>query len=135
MSQALATGVANSFISSGATGVDRKVWEHLSHFYDTQAWLPKNMVIVNKKSWNDLDAKYRTVILNVANEIEMEGWNKSASLAAGYLKTLAANGMTVTPPSAGFKAELNKIGQTMTQEWTDKAGSDGAAIIAKFKGM
>lgn len=31
LSQALATGVAESFISSGATGYDRKVWEHLTH--------------------------------------------------------------------------------------------------------
>ncbi len=135
LSQALATGVANSFISSGATGVDRKVWEHLSHFYDTQAWLPKNMVVVNKKSWDGLDAKIRTIILNIANETELEGWNKSASLAAGYLKTLAANGMTVAAPGAGFKAELNRIGETMTKEWMDKAGSDGTAIVNKFKGM
>jgi len=33
LSQALATGVAESFISSGSTGYDRKVWEHLSHYY------------------------------------------------------------------------------------------------------
>jgi len=135
LSQALATGVANSFISSGATGVDRKVWEHLSHFYDTQAWLPKNMVIVNKKAWDGLNPKYRTSILNIANEIELEGWNQSAALAAGYLKTLAANGMTVTAPSPAFKAELAKIGETMTKEWTDQAGADGAAVIAKYKSM
>ncbi len=36
--QALATGVVDSFMSSGATGYDSKVWESLTHFYDTQAW-------------------------------------------------------------------------------------------------
>ena len=30
--QALATGVVNSFISSGATGYDSKVWESLELF-------------------------------------------------------------------------------------------------------
>ena len=30
LSQALATGVASAFISSGSTGYDRKVWEHLA---------------------------------------------------------------------------------------------------------
>ena len=34
--QALATGVVNTFMTSGATGYDLKVWT-LSHFYDTQA--------------------------------------------------------------------------------------------------
>ena len=37
LGQALATGAAEAFISSGATGYDRKVWEHMSHFYDIQA--------------------------------------------------------------------------------------------------
>ena len=41
--QALATGVVNSFMSSGATGYDSKVWESLTHFYDTRAWIPRNV--------------------------------------------------------------------------------------------
>ncbi|MCY4428940.1 MAG: hypothetical protein OXC11_00905 [Rhodospirillales bacterium] len=45
LSQALATGVAEAFVSSAATGYDRKVWEHLSHFYDVQGWLPRNSVV------------------------------------------------------------------------------------------
>ena len=43
--QALATGVVNSFMSSGGTGYDCKVWETLTHFYDTQAWIPKNFTL------------------------------------------------------------------------------------------
>ena len=43
--QALATGVVNSFMSSGGTGYDSKVWETLTHFYDTQAWIPKNYTL------------------------------------------------------------------------------------------
>ena len=54
LSQALATGKADSFISSGATGVDSKVWEQLTHFYDTQAWLPKDLVMVNKAAFDKL---------------------------------------------------------------------------------
>ena len=48
LSQALATGVAEAFISSGSTGYDRKVWEHLTHYYKVNAWLPRNYVMVNK---------------------------------------------------------------------------------------
>ena len=39
LSQALATGVAEAFVSSGSTGYDEKVWEHLSHFYEADACL------------------------------------------------------------------------------------------------
>jgi len=135
LSQALATGVANSFISSGATGVDKKVWEQLGYFYDVQAWLPKNMVIVNKKAWNKLDGATRKVVLTAAANAEAAGWAKSEELAGGYLKTLAAHGMKVQPANPAFKAELQKIGATMTAEWQQQAGAEGAAVIAAFKGM
>ena len=47
ISQAFATGVADSMVSSGATGYDRKVWESLNYFYEVDAWLPRNYVMVN----------------------------------------------------------------------------------------
>ena len=50
--QALATGVVNSFMTSGGTGYDSKVWETLTHFYDTQAWIPKNYTFVNKAAFD-----------------------------------------------------------------------------------
>ena len=53
-SQALATGVVESTMTSGATGVDSKLYEHLKYYYDLQAWLPKNAVIVNKKAFDGL---------------------------------------------------------------------------------
>ena len=40
LSQAMATGVVESDMSSGSTGYDTKTYEHLKFFADTQAWLP-----------------------------------------------------------------------------------------------
>ena len=64
--QALATGVVNSFMSSGATGYDSKVWETLTHFYDTQAWMPKNVIFVNKAAFDALDKPTQEAILKAA---------------------------------------------------------------------
>ena len=50
--KALATGVVNAFMSSGATGYDSKVWETLTHFYDTRAWIPRNVTFVNKAAFD-----------------------------------------------------------------------------------
>jgi TRAP-type C4-dicarboxylate transport system substrate-binding protein len=44
VSQAFATGVADSMISSGSTGWDAKLHEHVKYWYDTQAWLPRNLI-------------------------------------------------------------------------------------------
>ena len=89
LSQALATGVAEAFISSGSTGYDRKVWEHLSHFYDTQAWLPRNYVLVNADAWNGLDAQAQNCLRSSAMLAEAAGTTRARELAGASFLALA----------------------------------------------
>src|SRR3546814_14027703 len=56
LAQALATGVVTTFMTSGSTGRDSKVWESLKYFYDTQAWLPTNIVLPNTHPLKNPDA-------------------------------------------------------------------------------
>lgn len=132
LSRALATGVADSFISSGSTGVDSKVWESLTHFYDVQAWLPRNTVFANKAAFDKLDAATQKAFKSCAATAAVEGAKKAEELTAGYLETLKKNGMKVLAPSATLKADLVKMGKTMTDEWVATAGADGKAIIDAF---
>ena len=133
LSQAFATGVAASMISSGSTGYDRQLWEHVTYWYDVQAWLPKNMVIVNLDAWNALDAQTQGVVLGAAAMAEQAGWAKARELADWYKEQLAANGMQVGPPSDQLRADFLAIGDTMTAEWLDRAGDTGAAAIEAYK--
>jgi TRAP-type C4-dicarboxylate transport system substrate-binding protein len=73
LSQALATGIVDSYMSSGATGYDTKTYEHLKNFYDTQAWLPKNAVIVNLKAFEALDKPAQAAVLKAAADAEARG--------------------------------------------------------------
>ena len=133
LSQALATGVAEAFVSSGSTGYDRKVWEHLSHFYDTQAWLPRNYVFVNKDAYDALPAQSQNCLQSSAMLAEAAGSTKSEQLAGWYLTQLAANGMTVSAPGDTLASQLGEIGATMASEWSEAAGADGAALIEAYK--
>lgn len=135
LSQALATGVAEAFISSGSTGVDSKVWESLTHFYDVQAWLPRNSVFVNKDAYNALDDATKATIMDCGAKAAANGSAKAQELTAGYLKTLAENGMTVQGPSDQLKSDLEGFGATMTEEWIKSAGDKGKAIIDAYKAM
>ena len=51
LQQALSTGLINAFMTSSATGYDSKAWETMTYFYDTQAWIPKNVTFVNKAAF------------------------------------------------------------------------------------
>jgi TRAP-type C4-dicarboxylate transport system substrate-binding protein len=133
LAQALATGVAESFISSGSTGVDSKVWESLTHFYDVQAWLPRNVVFINKDAWNALDDATRQTITDCGGKAATDGTAKAEQLSGEYLKTLAENGMVVQEPNGQLRSELNAFGETMTDEWIDSAGEEGKAIIDAYR--
>lgn len=133
LSQALATGVADAFISSGSTGYDKKVWEHLTHFYDTQAWLPRNYIFANKDSYNSQSDQVKNCLKSSAMLAEAAGTTRARELTGWYLAQLAANGMTVIPPGDKLAAELAKMGDTMSKEWSEAAGAQGAAIVDAYK--
>lgn len=133
--QALATGVVNSFMTSGSTGYDSKAWETMTHFYDTQAWIPKNLTFVNKAAFDALDKPTQDAILKAAAAAEPRGWKLAEEKAAWYLEQLKANKMKVLPPSPALKDGLKKIGDQLTADWIKRAGADGEAVIAAYKKM
>ena len=132
-SQALATGVVESTMTSGATGVDSKLYEHLKFYYDTQAWLPKNAVLVNKKAFDALDKPSQDALLKAGADAEARGWANSAKVNTDTVAKLKANGMDVVTPPAALKADMAKVGDTMLKEWLDKAGPEGKALIDAYR--
>lgn len=133
LSQAMATGVVESYMSSGATGYDTKTYEHIKYFVDTQAWLPKNAVIVNKAAYDALDAPTKQALLKAGADAEARGWSTSKAKNLEYLDLLKKNGMTIVEPSAQLKADMKKVGDTMLQEWLQKAGPEGQAVVDAYK--
>ena len=135
VSQALATGVIDSYMSSGATGYDSKTYEHIKNWYDTQAWLPKNAIIVNKKAFDALDKATQSALLKAAADAEARGWKLSQEKNAWYVDQLKQKGMNILPPSEQLKADLRKVGNFMLAEWQRKAGDEGKKVIDAYRGM
>ena len=132
VSQAFATGVVESMMSSGSTGWDAKLHEHVKYWYDTQAWLPKNAVIVNKAAFDGLDAATKQAVLKAAADAETRGWAASQKANGETLDKLRGGGMQILPPSAALKADMKKVGETMLKEWLDKAGPEGKQLVDAF---
>ena len=107
----------------------------MSHFYDTQAWIPKNITFVNKAAFDALDKPTQEAILKAAAAAEPRGWKMAEEKAGWYLEQLKAHGMKVLPPSPELKSGLLKIGEQLTADWTKRAGADGQAVIDAYKKM
>jgi TRAP-type C4-dicarboxylate transport system substrate-binding protein len=135
LSQAMATGVVESYMSSGSTGYDSKTYEHIKYWYDTQAWLPKNAVIVNKAAFDALDAASRQAVLKAGADAEARGWSLSKAKNDEYKELLKKNGMNIVAPPAALTADMKKVGDTMLKEWLEKAGPEGQAVVDAYKKM
>ena len=132
LSQAMATGVVESYMSSGSTGFDTKTYEHIKYWYDTQAWLPKNGVIVNKAAFDALDAPTKAAVLKAAADAEVRGLAASKKANTDSLDKLKANGMSIVTPSAQLTADMKKVGDVMAKEWLEKAGAEGKAVVDAY---
>jgi TRAP-type C4-dicarboxylate transport system substrate-binding protein len=133
--QALATGVVNSFMSSGATGYDSKVWETLTHFYDTRAWIPRNVTFINKAAFDGLDKPTQEAVLKAAAVAEERGWKMWETKTEWYHDEIAKKGMKVLKPSPALVTGFKKIGDQLTADWLKRAGAEGQAVVDAYKKM
>lgn len=132
LSQAMATGVIDSYMSSGSTGYDSKTYEHIKNWYDTQAWLPKNAVLVNRAAFNALDKPTQDALMAAGAAAETRGWAASQAENTRTQNLLKQNGMSIITPSPQLKADMKKVGDTMLKEWMDKAGAEGKAMVDAY---
>jgi TRAP-type C4-dicarboxylate transport system substrate-binding protein len=132
LSQALATGVVDSTMTSGATGVDSKIWESLTHYHTVNAWLPKNMLVVNKKEFDKLDKATQDTVVRLAAEAERKGWERMRAYNQESIDTLTKNKMTIVTPTPQLMADMKKIGDEMVTDWLKQAGADGKEILDAF---
>ena len=135
LSQALATGGVESYMSSGSTGFDTKTYEHIKNWYDTQAWLPKDAVLVSQKAFDALDKPTQDALLKAAAEAETRGWKVSEEKNDWYKVQLKDKGMSIITPSAQLMGDMRKVGEVMVGDWLKKAGPEGQAIVDAFKKM
>jgi TRAP-type transport system periplasmic protein len=133
VSQAFATGVAESMMSSGSTGWDAKLHEHVKYWYDTQAWLPRNLIVVNKAALDALDAPTKQALMKAAADAEVRGLAASKKANTESLDKLKVGGMNILPPPAALAADMKKVGETLLKEWLEKAGPEGKQLIDAYK--
>jgi len=132
--QLFATGAMQTMVTSSATGTASKAWEFVKNYYKTNAWNPKNVVVVNQRAFARLPKNQQDGVLKAAAAAEPRGWEMSKQREKDADELLAKNGVSVSEPSAELKGALSRIGEQMASEWEKSAGADGQAILKAYKG-
>lgn len=133
ISQAFSTGQIDAMITSSATGASSQAWDFVKNYTRVNAWLPKNMIFINEKTWRRLDENTQQAILDAAAAAETRGWEMSAEKNAASEQILAENGMNVADANDALTKALTTVGDNMAQDWVKDAGEDGAAILKAYK--
>jgi TRAP-type C4-dicarboxylate transport system substrate-binding protein len=132
--QMFATGAMQAMVTSSATGTATKAWEFVKNYTKTNAWNPKNVVVVNERALRALPKPQQDALVKAAAAAEPRGWEMSKAREKEGDEALAKNGVTVTEASAELRGALSKIGEQMASEWEKSAGPDGQAILKAYKG-
>lgn len=131
--QAFSTGRVEAMITSPSTGANSKAWDFLSHYTDIQAWIPKNIVVVNKRAFQRLDEETQTAVLDAAAAAETRGWEMSKAETDEKVAVLEENGITVVEPSEELMSGLRDIGAQMLENWKAEAGDSGQALLDAYQ--
>lgn len=132
---AFGTGRVDAMITSPSTGANTRAWDYLSHFNHAQLWLPKNMVIVNTRAFEGLPESVQNAIETAAAEAEKRGWEASKAETSAKIKIMEENGIVVSEPSEALVKRLKEVGATMEQEWLERAGEDGKALVEAYRAL
>jgi TRAP-type C4-dicarboxylate transport system substrate-binding protein len=132
--QAFATGTISAMITSATTGVQTKAWEFVKNYYLTNAFHPRNVVVVNERAFQRLPEAQKKALTEAAGPAEKRGWEMSRAREKEGNDTLAKNGMTLHTPDAAMMAAFGKAGETIAAEWLKTAGPDGEAVIKAYRG-
>ena len=132
--QAFATGRVEAMLTSPSTGANSKAWDFVEYYNDIQAWLPKNVVVVNKRAFRKLDKEIQETVLAAAAEAEKRGWEMSMAETAEKTAILKEHGMKMMEPTPELMDGLKTIGSEMIVEWQQEAGADGAKLVEEYNG-
>jgi len=129
---AFTTGQVEAMITSPSTGANTKAWDFVTHYTPINAWVPKNIVVVNKASFDALEDDVKATVLELASKAETRGWEMSEKETEAKTSELVVNGMIVVTPSDELLDGLKSIGAEMQTSWQESASDEAKAIAEKF---
>lgn len=131
--QAFATGQVEAMVTSPSTGANSTAWDFVTHYTPINAWVPKNIVVVNERAFKRLPEDVQAAVLEAAAAAEARGWEMSAAEADAKTAIMADNGMIIVEPSNALTAGLQEIGAQMLTNWEANASEAALSILTTYQ--
>jgi TRAP-type C4-dicarboxylate transport system substrate-binding protein len=130
----LREGAVNAVLSSGDGGAGRKLWEYLPHFTEINYAMPISIVTVGREAFDALPVDQRAAVERAAAVAERHQWKLIETRLAENYTTMRTNGVAIaTTTDPALQAALAQAAKSAIDEWTQRVGADGAALLAEFR--
>lgn len=131
--QAFATGQVQAMITSPSTGANSAAWDYVDTYSSIDAWLPKNVVVVNKRVFDALSPEVQQAVMEAATAAEARGIEMSKAETEAKVAELQTNGMTIVAPSEALQTGLQEIGGRMLESWKASASAPAVEILDAYQ--
>lgn len=133
IAQAFATGQVQAMITSPSTGANSAAWDYVDTYSSIDAWLPKNVVVVNKRVFDALPPEVQQAVMDAATAAETRGIEMSKAETAAKVAEMQTNGMTIVAPSEALQSGLQDIGAQMLETWKASASAPAVEILDAYQ--
>ena len=130
--QAFSAGIVDAMVTSAATGARTEAWTFSNYYYDTQAWMPKNMIYVNEAAFKRLSPKAQQALIDAGKTAETRGWKMSEEVFTETTNILKSK-MKYRQPSEQLTKGLAQIGDVMSVTWAEAVGPNAEKILAPLR--
>lgn len=133
IAQAFATGMVNAMITSPATGVSSRAWQFSQYYMPINAWIPKNMIVMNQNAYLALSAKDKTMLKTLIQKHQALAWQKAQTETTKVTNILEQKGMIIAPINKVLHGTFSKVGDAMSSNWKKIASTEEVSALSKFK--
>ncbi len=130
---AFSQGTLTGRFASLSVGEFTQAWTYAPYLNDLRVWIPKEIVVMNKKAFDGLDGSTRNAILRAAANAERRGWLLTQERVAADLEALVDGGIKYSQPTQQLLNELKPISEQMKQEWVRKDPKRHQAILQGYQ--
>lgn len=120
-------------LGSAQVASEYKLSKTLPFWYDLDAWLAKEVVVVNLARWNALAPAMQAQLMTAARQTENRGWARSKEISQRSEAALARLGVARVIPSDTLRQEFALIGQAMLLEWLERTGDVGRYVLERYQ--
>ncbi len=132
LAQAIADKKIDMMLTSNLTGIETGAWSGMKYYYKVNAWIPKNIVFINKSAFAALPPETQKRLIADAARAEERGWKWSRAKDGEFETKLAAHNVQIANVNPYVRRFLDLTGEKLVHEYLGKVPQAQAGDLTQI---